>query len=92
MQEMDSANGVRIQRLSRRRVPANPQLEVLMVRVQRAVRHRTEDRVRNLQVLVQENTLILRGRCATYYCKQLAQAAAMEAAPGFELHNEIEVW
>ncbi len=92
MQEVDSANGVRIQRLRKRRVPANPQLEVLMVRVQRAVRRRTEDRVRSLQVIVQEDKLILRGRCATYYCKQLAQAAAMEAAPHFQLHNEIEVW
>ncbi len=91
MQEVDSANGVRIQRL-RRRVPANPQLEVLMVRVQLAVRRRTEDRVRNLQVVVQDGKLVLRGRCATFYCKQLAQAAAMEAAPGFVLHNEIEVW
>ncbi len=92
MQQTESVEGTRLRPLPARRMPANPHLEVLLVRVERAVRRRTGDRVRGLQVLLQNDKLVLRGRCATYYCKQLAQAAAMEAAPDFELHNQIKVW
>jgi hypothetical protein len=45
-----------------------------------AVAARTGRRVRDLQVEVHEEGLILRGRSLSYYAKQLAQHAAMDAS------------
>ncbi len=92
MHQAGSANPWRVSRSLESVTPWNPELEVLLGRVQRAVRRRTSDRVRGLEVLVHAGVLVLRGRCATYYCKQLAQTAAMEAAPQFQVVNQIEVW
>lgn len=47
--------------------------------------------VRDLRVLVEDRGLVLRGRAATYYAKQIAQHAAMEATGLPILANEIEV-
>jgi hypothetical protein len=48
-------------------------------------------RVRDLEVLFQEQGLVLRGHAGTYYAKQLAQHAAMEVTGLPVLANEIEV-
>jgi hypothetical protein len=55
------------------------------------VRCRLSGRVRDLQLLRQENGLVLKGHCRTYYAKQLAQHAVMEATELPILANEIEV-
>jgi hypothetical protein len=55
------------------------------------VRCRLSGRVRNLQVLGQDNGLVLKGHSHTYYAKQLAQHAVMEATELPILANEIEV-
>jgi hypothetical protein len=47
--------------------------------------------LRRLRVLVQEQGIILQGCAGTYYAKQLAQHAAMEASGLPILANEIEV-
>jgi hypothetical protein len=46
--------------------------------------------VRELELVVLEKGLILRGQVHTYYAKQLAQQAVMEAGLSI-LANEIEV-
>jgi hypothetical protein len=56
-----------------------------------SVRHRLSGRVRDLQVVSRENGLVLRGHSHTYYAKQLAQHAVMEATELPILANEIEV-
>jgi hypothetical protein len=55
------------------------------------VQHRMSRRIRNLQVIAHGPGLILRGHTQTYYAKQLAQHAVMEASPLPILANEIEV-
>lgn len=70
----------------------SPEQEVLLNRVERAVRRQTGDKVRNLRVRLSQGIYELEGRCGTFYCKQLAQHAAMEVLDGRELHNLIEVW
>lgn len=47
--------------------------------------------IRNLQLLIRENGLVLRGQARTYYAKQLAQHAAMSATELPILANEIQV-
>lgn len=47
--------------------------------------------VREFKVEVVDDGLILRGRARTYYAKQLAQHAVMEATGMQILANEIEV-
>jgi hypothetical protein len=47
--------------------------------------------VREFQLIVADKGLILRGRAHTYYAKQLAQQAVMEATRLPILANEIEV-
>jgi len=55
------------------------------------VTRRLHGQVRELQLVVTDGGLILRGRCRTYYVKQLVQHAVMEASDRPILANEIEV-
>ncbi|HLN27422.1 MAG TPA: hypothetical protein VK395_06735 [Gemmataceae bacterium] len=48
-------------------------------------------RIRDFQMVVVNGELILRGRTRTYYAKQLAQQAVMEATALPIRANEIEV-
>lgn len=59
--------------------------------IERAVNEYTGGAVRNLRVEVCVDRVLLRGFCQTYYCKQLAQHAAMGIPGGRVLDNEIEV-
>ena len=59
--------------------------------IEQAVHQETGHRVRNLSVEVGPQGVQLKGRCATYHCKQLAQHAAMNMADGDRLTNLIEV-
>jgi hypothetical protein len=60
------------------------QLESLLQR-------RLGNRVRDLNLLVRPEGVVLRGRSATYHAKQLAQHAVMELCPLPLLANDIEV-
>ena len=66
--------------------------EKLAARIERAIRRGTSDKVRDLRVDVRWDGIHLMGRCGTYYCKQLAQTAALTLAGKSQLHNRIEVW
>jgi hypothetical protein len=52
---------------------------------------RLGNRIRDLRVHLLPSGLVLQGRAATYYAKQLAQHAAMELATTPILANDIEV-
>ncbi|MCA9023741.1 MAG: hypothetical protein KDA86_00880 [Planctomycetaceae bacterium] len=52
---------------------------------------RTASRVRDLQVHVQGQDVILRGVAPTYYVKQLATHAALDEIDQFTLTNDIDV-
>jgi hypothetical protein len=52
---------------------------------------RLNGRVSNLQIVLRPNGLILRGRSHTYYAKQLALQALLEATDQPILANDIEV-
>jgi len=66
--------------------------EELAVSIERAVQHETGRGVRNLSVKVDREGVMLKGHCASYYCKQLAQHAAMGMTGGDRLTNSIEVF
>jgi hypothetical protein len=55
------------------------------------VRRRLNGRVRDFRLLLQDNGLILQGYAFTYYAKQLAQHAIMQATGLPILANDIEV-
>jgi hypothetical protein len=59
--------------------------------LQSRVRSRSNGRVRDFSLLVRGGGLVLQGHAPTYYAKQLAQHAIMEATPLPILANEIEV-
>jgi hypothetical protein len=65
--------------------------EGLAVSIERAVRRETDWAVEDLTVEVNSQGILLRGRCDTYYTKQLAQHAAMRIPGGDRLINSIEV-
>lgn len=65
--------------------------EKLAASIERAVQQETGHGVRNLSVEVNRDGVRLNGRCATYYCKQLAQHAAMGMPGGDRLTNSIQV-
>ena len=61
--------------------------------IEQVIRSRTSGAIRNLQVSVNRNNqIVLSGRTSTYYAKQLASHAAMNAAKENEISNGIEVF
>jgi hypothetical protein len=65
--------------------------EALALSIERAVQEETAGGVANLSVTVRGNCIWLHGSCSSYYCKQLAQHAAMTVPAGVHLSNCIEV-
>ena len=65
--------------------------EQLAASIEAAVRRETSSGVRNLSVSVGREGILLQGTCASFYCKQLAQQAAMVLSQGDPLTNRIEV-
>lgn len=60
-------------------------------RLERHVHRRLSGRLRGFRVVAFGNRLVLQGRTQTYYAKQLAQHAIMEATKIPIAANEIEV-
>ena len=65
--------------------------EALAISIERAVQRETGHGIRNLNVEITSEGVLLTGRCTSYYCKQLAQHAAMNTPGGDRLTNRIEV-
>lgn len=65
--------------------------ERLAASIEQAVRRETSGGVRDLRVEIDDDGVRLEGRCETYYCKQLAQQAAMVVSGEDRLTNQIEV-
>jgi len=73
-------------------LPETPaEAERLAASIERAVQKETGYGVRDLTVEVNQDGVRLTGHCHTYYCKQLAQHAAMAVPGGNRLTNSIEV-
>ncbi len=49
-------------------------------------------KVRGFELIIQDRGLILRGQSRTYYAKQLAQHAVMDATDRVIVANEIKVF
>jgi len=64
---------------------------LLAARIERAIQQETGRSVRHLNVEVGPENAVLTGFCSTYYCKQLAQHAAMSVASTIAVVNSIEV-
>jgi len=64
----------------------------LVATIKGEIRTLTRGGVKDLEVIVQPEAVLLRGRCSSFYCKQLAQHAAMHWIGKARLFNEIEVW
>ncbi len=72
---------------------ANDSTQDLTTCVERVIQSRTSGAIRDLQVsLTNEGQVVLSGRTTTYYAKQLASHAAMNAAKDIAISNEIEVY
>ncbi|MGA2068570.1 MAG: BON domain-containing protein [Thermoguttaceae bacterium] len=65
--------------------------EELAASIEQAVHRETGGAVRNLSVEIGREEILLRGSCPSFYCKQLAQTAAMAVPAGKQLSNCIEV-
>jgi hypothetical protein len=65
--------------------------EELAASIERAVQQETGHGVSDLSVEINREGVLLRGRCDSFYCKQLAQHAAMTIPGGDRLTNCIEV-
>jgi hypothetical protein len=59
--------------------------------IEQRITARTSGRIRNLQVTCQSGRVTIRGQCATFYTKQLAQHAAMGVIEDETVVNEIAV-
>jgi osmotically-inducible protein OsmY len=65
--------------------------DLLAESIEEAVHKGTLGGVAGLAVEVRGGTILLRGHCASYYCKQLAQQLAMTIASDAPLCNHIRV-
>lgn len=59
--------------------------------VEQNVRSRTSGQVRGLRVCVENGQVVITGRTSTYYNKQLATHAALDACEEWPVQNEVEV-
>jgi len=66
--------------------------QMMAARVERTVREKTSGLIRDLRVESAPGEIVLTGRAATYYAKQLATHAALEACDDLTLTNDIEVY
>lgn len=71
--------------------PQSERRRRLAVAIYQRIETRLAGRVRDLEVHVQGSTVVLEGRCATYYTKQLAQHAALGVIDDEQLENAIVV-
>jgi hypothetical protein len=70
--------------------PPNRQ-DLLASKVRQRIQSRLGERIRRLQVSCAGEKVVLRGECATYYSKQLAQVAALGVLEDETLDNAIVV-
>jgi hypothetical protein len=63
----------------------------LAVAIRQRIESRLGGRVRDLAICIRGNSVILEGRCATFYTKQLAQHAALGVLEDEQLDNAIVV-
>lgn len=85
------AEGEDTERFPRSPATTAADLERLAASIERAIAQQTGGRIRNLQVMVTTQEILLFGICSTYHLKQLAQHAAMPFAGQNLLINLIEV-
>jgi len=62
-----------------------------LARIEEHVRHRLTGLLGGFQLVFRDEGLVLRGRVLTYYAKQLAQHAVMQASSLPIRANEMEV-
>jgi hypothetical protein len=60
--------------------------------IDRQVRQRTTGLIRDLKIEILPGEILLTGRASTYYAKQLATHAALDACDHLTLTNDIEVY
>ena len=89
--QFDGQNLSRIRAVRSRPCDAAGRLSSLGVAHQRTVRRETNGGVQDLNVRIDPAGIFLQGRCCSFYCKQLAQTAAMRLGGGASIINEIEV-
>jgi hypothetical protein len=70
---------------------ADPEMSETLARIEEYVRFRLTGRQRNFQLVFRDQGLVLLGHVRSYYAKQLAQHAVMEASSLPILTNEMEV-
>lgn len=63
----------------------------LTVAIRQRIESRLGGRVHDLVIRVRGTTIVLEGRCATFYTKQLAQHAALGVLEDEQLENAIVV-
>ena len=63
----------------------------LTATIERRIRRQTASRIHDLEVEFHRGSIVLKGRCLTFYTKQLAGHAAMGVLEGETLSNQIEV-
>lgn len=63
----------------------------LAEKIELAVQERTGGRIRELQIRVCAGEIVISGRAASYYTKQLVTHAVMEACDDLLVSNEVEV-
>ena len=59
--------------------------------LERLVRMRTQHRIKELSIAVEDGRIVLQGRVRSFHLKQLAQHGILDVLPNGQLVNAIEV-
>ncbi len=71
---------------------AEPDLEVThQEQIQQLVASRIRGRIRELQICVRGDTLVISGHATTYYSKQLATHAVLDVSDARVIQNDVVV-
>ncbi len=63
----------------------------ILSELEKLVEDRTHRRIRNLQIELDEGSVVIKGRARSYHVKQLAQHGILDVMPEVRLVNAIEV-
>jgi hypothetical protein len=62
-----------------------------ILELERLVRMRTQHRIKELSIAVEDGRIVLHGRVSSFHLKQLAQHGVLDVLPNSRLVNAIEV-
>ena len=90
-EDLQNCGGIAVSERPEAASPSRAVPRGLMEQIEIRILSRVAGRLQNLQVILRDDGVVLKGRAKTYHVKQLAQHAVLEMTGVRLLANDIEV-